>query len=130
MKRLMLISDYPMNVPVIINLIEKNKIRVICDKKLSSEFIAELEEYLPDAIIFDTDLGTGVSLKLIELMRQSSNLTPVIVFGDNSDKECVRKSFDIGVNGYLSRQSKEECLIFALHGVLTGYKIFPLTNRA
>ncbi|MFA9378125.1 MAG: response regulator [Lachnotalea sp.] len=86
-----------------------------------------------DIILLDINMPTMNGLEVLKIMRERKNTTKVIVLTIHNEVEYLLKAVDIGINGYMLKDSGYEELKKAIYAVDSGEvyiqpKLSPLLN--
>jgi DNA-binding NarL/FixJ family response regulator len=76
-------------------------------------------------VLLDTQSYTEQAFELIEFIRHRFEALPVVVYSAADTPALVRRAFDAGVAGYISKRSSCAVLVCALRLVLAGGMYLP-----
>ena len=103
----------------------------------SNDLMNGLKNNEYELAIIDLHLEDGDTLHLISAIRKLYPALNVLVFSGNPEELYAQKLYMEGVNGYLSKQTSDDEIIFALKQLLEGkkymsenFKKFLLTKDA
>ncbi|RSM47367.1 DNA-binding response regulator [Amycolatopsis balhimycina DSM 5908] len=77
-------------------------------------------EKRPDVVLLDVDTPGKSIAETIRMIRKASPLSEIITLADCDESETVRELLDLGVRGYLLKNSSQWALIAAIYNVQHG----------
>lgn len=84
------------------------------------ECIEKLEKAFPDILLLDINMPNMNGLQVLEKMKEKKMKVRVLVLTVHSEVEYLLKAVDIGVNGYLLKDSESSVLKKAITAVVNG----------
>lgn len=98
------------------------------------ECLEQIEIKKPDVLLLDINMPRMGGLKVLEKLREIKSSTKVLILTIHNEIEYLLKAVDIGVNGYVLKDSESDLLrkaIFAVHGGETFIQpnMIPLLNE-
>lgn len=94
--------------------------RVIAEAADGVECISKLEEITPDVLLLDINMPNMNGLEVLQKMKEKRIKVKVLVLTIHSEVEYLLKAVDIGVNGYLLKDSESAELKKAITAVVNG----------
>jgi DNA-binding NarL/FixJ family response regulator len=74
----------------------------------------------PDLVIADLSLARGDGLAMVKDIRAGHQYLPILVLTMHDSPVWVRRAFQAGASGYVSKQEMSETLLVAIRCVLDG----------
>lgn len=126
MRRFLIVDDHPIARMAIRLLLEKNGHQVVAETGDGAEVLPLVHQHAPDILVIDIDIPTINGIDVIDMLRKSRYMLPIIVMsGKNADYYALR-SAKSGANGFISKKNNLDDLINAVNTVCSGYGYFPL----
>jgi len=72
----------------------------------------------PDAILLDVNMPGMTGLEVARTIRETDNVTKIVLLTLHDQQELIRNAFKLGVNGYLLKADAEGELVRAVRVVL------------
>ena len=94
--------------------------KVIAEAADGVECISKLEEITPDVLLLDINMPNMNGLEVLQKMKEKRIKVKVLVLTIHSEVEYLLKAVDIGVNGYLLKDSESAELKKAINSVVNG----------
>jgi len=94
--------------------------KVIAEAADGVECISKLEEVTPDVLLLDINMPNMNGLEVLQKMKEKRIKVKVLVLTIHSEVEYLLKAVDIGVNGYLLKDSESAELKKAINAVANG----------
>lgn len=94
--------------------------KVIAEAADGVECISKLEEVTPDVLLLDINMPNMNGLEVLQKMKEKRVKVKVLVLTIHSEVEYLLKAVDIGVNGYLLKDSESAELKKAINAVANG----------
>ena len=94
--------------------------KVVAEAADGVECISKLEEITPDVLLLDINMPTMNGLEVLLKMKEKRIKVKVLVLTIHSEVEYLLKAVDIGVNGYLLKDSESAELKKAINAVVNG----------
>ena len=94
--------------------------KVVAEAADGVECISKLEEVTPDVLLLDINMPNMNGLEVLQKMKEKKVKVKVLVLTIHSEVEYLLKAVDIGVNGYLLKDSESAELKKAINAVVNG----------
>ncbi len=94
--------------------------KVVAEAADGVECISKLEEITPDVLLLDINMPNMNGLEVLQKMKEKRIKVKVLVLTIHSEVEYLLKAVDIGVNGYLLKDSESAELKKAINAVVNG----------
>ena len=94
--------------------------KVVAEAADGVECISKLEEVTPDVLLLDINMPNMNGLEVLQKMKEKKIKVKVLVLTIHSEVEYLLKAVDIGVNGYLLKDSESAELKKAINAVVSG----------
>ena len=94
--------------------------KVVAEAADGVECISKLEEVTPDVLLLDINMPNMYGLEVLQKMKEKKIKVKVLVLTIHSEVEYLLKAVDIGVNGYLLKDSESAELKKAINAVVSG----------
>ena len=94
--------------------------KVIAEACDGVECLNKLETVTPDVLLLDINMPNMNGLEVLQKMKEKRMKIKVLVLTIHSEVEYLLKAVDIGVNGYLLKDSESAELKKAINAVLNG----------
>lgn len=110
-------------------------IQVIGEAGNGEECLEVINELHPDVVLLDINMPVMNGLKMLEVLRSSSNRTQkVLILTIHNEVEYLMKAVDIGVEGYVLKDAESSVLKKAIYTVNSGenyidFTMVPLLNE-
>jgi len=98
----------------------EGEFKVIAEASDGVECINKLEEVNPDVLLLDINMPNMNGLEVLQKMKEKKMKVKVLVLTIHSEVEYLLKAVDIGVNGYLLKDSESAELKKAIITVVEG----------
>lgn len=119
--KIMVIDDHPIVRYGIGKLIGQETDMEVCGEHDGTEdILAIVKESKPDLIILDISLGNADGITITRSLRQTGNITPVIILSMHENRVYVARAIRAGANGYVIKTQSSEQLIRAIREVRQG----------
>jgi DNA-binding NarL/FixJ family response regulator len=116
----LLVDDHPVLRRGLAALLQDEGIDVVGQAASAHEAIARLEDLSPDVVVLDLSLEEGSSLSLLAALHERSPRSAVVVYSVHEDGERIRRAFERGAMGYVTKREDPDVLIAAIRCVRTG----------
>lgn len=121
MIRLLLVDDHPVVRAGYQRLLEQSgDMRVVAQAGQADEAITEFATHAPDVTVTDLAMPGLGGLELIRRLLARTASARILVFSMHDSAMLVRRAFDVGARGYLSKSSAPETLLEAVRRVHGG----------
>lgn len=94
-------------------------IRVVAEAGDGSSAYAAWLDHQPDVLVTDLSMPGG-GLELTRRVLQRSDQARVLIFSMHDSEPLVRRAFEAGARGYLTKASPPECVVDAVHALQAG----------
>jgi len=98
----------------------EGEFKVIAEASDGVECINKLEEVNPDVLLLDINMPNMNGLEVLQKMKEKKMKVKVLVLTIHCEVEYLLKAVDIGVNGYLLKDSESAELKKAIITVVEG----------
>jgi DNA-binding NarL/FixJ family response regulator len=105
-------------------LLEMPDIEVVIEASNGQEFIGQLKYVTPELVIIDINMPIMAGDEAIRKAKEMLPELKVIVLSMNSDGQYFQVMSDLGVDGFIVKESDYEELTRAINTVLKGGKYF------
>lgn len=105
----------------------EDKLRIVGEASNRQEAMSLLETLQPDIAIVDHQLGRESGLDLIVEAKKQGVACQYVVLSSSSSEEDFRQAKNLGVAGYILKESLPEELVHALRMIGTGKKYYDQT---
>lgn len=117
----MIADDHSMIREGLKNLLELDgDIQVIAEAEDGVDCLHKLEIYNPDVLLLDINMPNMNGLEVLENMKSQKMNIKVLVLTVHNEVEYLMKAIDIGVNGYILKDSESVELKKAIFAVNSG----------
>lgn len=118
MIRVLLCDDHPVVRAGYGRLLEQaGGIRVVCEACDTDTGYAAFGEHWPDVVVTDLTMPGGGGLELIRRIRQRDGEARIVVISMHDSELLVRRAFDAGARGFLSKTDAPEALVDAVRAL-------------
>ncbi len=118
--RIMIADDHSMIREGLKNLLELDgDIQVIEEAVDGADCLAKLDEANPDVLLLDINMPKVNGLEVLRVLKDRHSKVKVLVLTVHNETEYLMKAVDIGINGYVLKDSESSELkkaIFAIYG--------------
>lgn len=134
MINVMIVDDHKMVREGLKQLIEfDGDIRVIEEASDGNECLNKIHSAKPDIILLDINMPELDGIKTLEILKKRKNHPKVLILTVHNEVEYLIRAVDIGVDGYILKDSDSQELIRAIHSIYNGEKfiqpsMIPLLN--
>lgn len=94
--------------------------KVVAEATDGIECISKLEKITPDVLLLDINMPNMNGLEVLQKIKDSKMKIKVLVLTIHSEVEYLLKAVEIGVNGYILKDSESAELKKAIHAVMNG----------
>jgi DNA-binding NarL/FixJ family response regulator len=103
---------------------EEEDIRVVGTASDGEQALALVESLDPDVVVMDIEMPKLNGLDVTARINRNFKRTKVIILSMFDDRAHVRKAIDVGVKGYLVKQTFANDIIMAIREVAIGHAFF------
>lgn len=109
------------------------KIKVIGEAGNGVECVELLKDVLPDVLLLDINMPEMNGLEVLQYIRNNKIDTKVLILTVHNEIEYLVKAVDIGIDGYVLKDSESEILKHAIFAVCEGEnyiqpELIPMLN--
>ncbi|MDO9314714.1 MAG: response regulator transcription factor [Burkholderiaceae bacterium] len=121
MIRVMLTDDHPVVRSGYQRLLEQaGDIRVVCEAADGEAAYVAFVNDPPDVLVTDLSMPGGGGMTLIRRVMARNASARVLVFSMHDGAQLVRRAFEAGARGYLTKASAPDCLTQAVRALHAG----------
>lgn len=119
--RILIADDHSMVREGLKQLIElEDDIEVIAQTGDGKETIDKIKETMPDVVLLDINMPIMNGLEVLEVIKQENLNVKVLILTIHNEIEYLYKAVEIGVNGYVLKDSESDVLIKAIRSIYGG----------
>ena len=109
------------------------EVEIIEEADNGKECLKKLKDAKPDVLMLDINMPVMNGLEVLEKLKKKKNKFKVLVLTVHNEIEYLMKAVDLGIDGYLLKDSDSNELLRAIKTVETGEKfiqpeLIPLLN--
>lgn len=121
--KVMICDDHRMIREGIKQLLELDgEIEVIAEAGDGDECLSSLENYSPDVLLLDINMPKMNGIKVLEYLKECNYKGKVLILTIHNEVDYLIKAMDIGVDGYVLKDSDSSILKSAIESVNNGEK--------
>ena len=134
MIKLMIVDDHKMIREGLKTLLEFDEnIKVISEADNGNECLMKLTNAKPDIILLDINMPEMNGIETLKAIHRKKNHPKVLILTVHNEIEYLMKAVDIGVDGYILKDSESRELLRAVYSIAGGEKfiqpnLIPLLN--
>ncbi|MCI5857536.1 MAG: response regulator transcription factor [Agathobacter sp.] len=95
-------------------------IKVIAEAVDGRDCLDKLDVYKPDVLLLDINMPNMNGLDLLKELKARKSKVKVLVLTVHNETEYLMKAVDIGINGYVLKDSESAELKKAIHTIMDG----------
>ena len=95
-------------------------IEVVSEASNGIECLDKLKNYIPDILLLDINMPEKNGLEVLDEIKKKDYDLKVLILTVHNELEYLIKAVDIGVDGYILKDSKSAELKEAIHSVMSG----------
>ncbi|PKM54419.1 two-component response regulator [Petrocella atlantisensis] len=119
--RIMIADDHSMVREGLKQLVElEDDIIVVAQAGNGNETIEKIIEYNPDVVLLDINMPERNGLEVLTYLKQNDIVANIIILTIHNEVEYLYKAVEIGVKGYVLKDSESDVLIRAIRSVYEG----------
>ena len=119
--RIMITDDHSMIREGLKNLLELDgEIEVIAEAENGEDCLKKLETITPDVLLLDINMPKMNGLEVLQNLKMRKSKINVLVLTVHSEVEYLMKAVDIGVSGYILKDSESSELKKAIFAIANG----------
>ncbi|MDD3139108.1 MAG: response regulator transcription factor [Lachnospiraceae bacterium] len=134
MINIMIADDHAMMREGIKQLLEfDGSVKVIAEASDGEECLSVLKKVKPDVLLLDINMPNKNGIEVLEELRNNNNEIKVLILTVHNEVEYLVKAVDIGVDGYILKDSESVELKRAIESIVNGEnyiqtELIPLLN--
>ncbi len=119
--RIMITDDHSMIREGLKNLLELDgDIEVVAEAENGIECLDKLPDVKPDVLLLDINMPKMNGLEVLQNLKDSKSKVKVLVLTVHNETEYLMKAVDIGINGYVLKDSESSELKKAIFAIAEG----------
>ncbi|WOO40889.1 response regulator transcription factor [Rubellicoccus peritrichatus] len=129
--KVLLVDDHPVYRDGLWMMLSSHEnIKVIGEASNGKEAIDKIKEEEPDIVLLDLDMPELDGASVARIAKEENLSSKIIFLTMHKDAELLRKSIELGVKGYLLKDSRAQEIIDAIGKVANGenYLSPPIAN--
>ena len=123
-KNILLVDDHKIIREGIRLILEKNEEYNILDASSGKKALQLIESNKIDLIISDINMDNMDGVELCEKLKESPFENKIMVLTMNKDSSLIKTMLDIGVNGYVFKDSGKDEILMGIETILNGEYYF------
>lgn len=108
---------------------ELPEIELVAQTALAGEGVTSARQHQPDVVLLDRRLPDGDAIDAIQLLRQASPTSRVLMLTGGADDEIVARAIEAGAAGLTLKGEQMDRLVTTIQRVAAGERLFP-SDRA
>lgn len=126
--RLLIVDDHPVLRDSLVNLfsVYSPRIQVVGQAGSVEQAIPLSVQLLPDIVLTDLQMSPQGGGELIEAIGQANLPIKCVVFTAMTDPESMLQAFDLGAQGFVTKDSDAQELVKAIESVMAGATVYPV----
>ncbi len=109
-------------------------IKVIAEASNGIECLDKVKQFEPDVLLLDINMPEKNGLEFLEELKSEKTKTKILIFTVQNEIEYLIKAIDIGVDGYILKDSESAELKKAIYTVINGENyiqasLIPMLNN-
>ena len=119
--KIMITDDHSMIREGLKNLLELDgDIKVICEAENGEDCLEKLKTVTPDVLLLDINMPKMNGLEVLKKLKDNKSKVKVLVLTVHNETEYLMKAVEIGINGYVLKDSESAELKKAIFTVAEG----------
>ena len=119
--RIMITDEHSMIREGLKNLLElEGDIEVVAEAENGIECLDKLEDVNPDVLLLDINMPKMNGLEVLQNLKDRKSKIKVLVLTVHNETEYLMKAVDIGINGYVLKDSESSELKKAIFAIADG----------
>lgn len=124
--KIMIADDHSMIREGLRSLLElEGEIEVIAEAENGEDCLEKLKTYKPDVLLLDIDMPKKNGLQVLQVFKEQSVIQKVLVLTVHNQVEYLMGAMDLGVNGYILKDSESRELKKAIFTICEGKIYLP-----
>ena len=95
-------------------------IKVIAEANNGKDCLEKLNTYHPDVLLLDINMPEMNGLQVLEILKQRKSVIKVLVLTVHNEVEYLLKAVEIGISGYMLKDSNSSELKNAIFSIIEG----------
>lgn len=119
--KIMIADDHSMIREGLKNLLElEGDIEVVAEAEDGAQCLDKLEYITPDVLLLDINMPKKNGLEVLKVLKERKSKVKVLVLTVHNETEYLIKAVDIGINGYVLKDSESAELKKAIFAIVDG----------
>lgn len=119
--KIMITDDHSMIREGLKNLLELDgDIKVICEAENGEDCLEKLKTVKPDVLLLDINMPKMNGLEVLKKLKDNKSKVKVLVLTVHNETEYLMKAVEIGINGYVLKDSESAELKKAIFAIADG----------
>ena len=119
--KIMITDDHPIIREGLKNLLELDgDIKVIAEAVDGQDCLSKLENVNPDVLLLDINMPLMNGLEVLKNLKLRKNKVKVLILTVHNEVEYLMKAVEIGINGYVLKDSESAVLKKAIVSIASG----------
>lgn len=124
--KIMIADDHSMIREGLRSLLElEGEIEVIAEAENGEDCLEKLKTYKPDVLLLDIDMPKKNGLQVLKVFKEQKVMQKVLVLTVHNQIEYLMGAMDLGVNGYILKDSESRELKKAIFTICEGNTYLP-----
>lgn len=124
--KIMIADDHSMIREGLRSLLElEGEIEVIAEAENGEDCLEKLKTYKPDVLLLDIDMPKKNGLQVLKVFKEQKVIQKVLVLTVHNQIEYLMGAMDLGVNGYILKDSESRELKKAIFTICEGNTYLP-----
>lgn len=124
--KIMIADDHSMIREGLRSLLElEGEIEVIAEAENGEDCLEKLKTYKPDVLLLDIDMPKKNGMQVLKVFKEQKVIQKVLVLTVHNQIEYLMGAMDLGVNGYILKDSESRELKKAIFTICEGNTYLP-----
>lgn len=124
--KIMIADDHSMIREGLRSLLElEGEIEVIAEAENGEDCLEKLKTYKPDVLLLDIDMPKKNGMQVLKVFKEQKMVQKVLVLTVHNQIEYLMGAMDLGVNGYILKDSESRELKKAIFTICEGKTYLP-----
>lgn len=124
MIRIAIVDDHALVREGIKRIFNNTDIMVIAEFSNTKGFLKDIENLELDIVLLDLSMPDGNGLDIIREVKKRNPKLTILILSMHPEERYAMRSFSLGADGYLTKDSDPELIIAAIKKVTSGRKCF------